>query len=757
MLIIWFFLVSCVRTSTSTDRLGTGQSMRDGESLVSVDGSFELGFFSPKSSTSRYLGVWYRDASRNPTVVWVANRERPLQSTSGLLKFSDKGILQLLNDANTSIVWSSNISSSLQASNNLIAQLLDSGNLVVKYQHAMLHSQQDAAEDFFLWQSFDYPSDTLMPGMKLGLNLVTRGVFFKNQTQRVSATSSNGRGSVIVTRAGPWNGLSFSGYPYAMNIYSIDFIVNDKEIYYQVTMSDRSLFSIYRTITSGTGNVKNTPTELVDQCEMYAFCGSNSICYMDAYVSKFPKQWNMSDWSSGCVRKTLDMKLPDTSSSTYNKTMNLEESYANMDIRNGGSGCLLWFDHLIDMRMFTKGGQDLYIKVPASELAAGNGHGNMKNKNVGIIVGSVIFGLIACAGTMSMIIKKKGVARNICKKKHSWKDIDLPIFDFSVIAKATGNFASSKKLGEGGFGPVYKGILQDGREVAVKRLSKRSTQGLEELKNEVVLIAKLQHRNLVKLLGCCIQESEKILIYEFMPNKSLDQFIFDETGRKRLDWLKRFNIISGIARGLFYLHQDSILRIIHRDLKTSNILLDANFNPKISDFGLARTFLDDQVEENTNRIAGTYDYMPPEYVRGQFSMKSDVFSYGVIVLELISGKKNREFSNSENDLNLLGHAWKLWINERPLELLDEVLREWCNPTEVIRCIQVGLLCVQQRPEDRPNMLSVVLMLNGEKWLPQPKFPAFYVDCAGTPKEESLSANYVKFSVNEVSITMLDAR
>ncbi|XLS50782.1 hypothetical protein HN51_011459, partial [Arachis hypogaea] len=151
------------------------------------------------------------------------------------------------------------------------------------------------------------------------------------------------------------------------------------------------------------------------------------------------------------------------------------------------------------------------------------------------------------------------------------------------------------------------------------------------------------------------------------------------------------------------------------------------------------------------------DYMPPEYVRGQFSMKSDVFSYGVIVLELISGKKNREFSNSENDLNLLGHAWKLWINERPLELLDEVLREWCNPTEVIRCIQVGLLCVQQRPEDRPNMLSVVLMLNGEKWLPQPKFPAFYVDCAGTPKEESLSANYVKFSVNEVSITMLDAR
>ncbi|MED6190664.1 G-type lectin S-receptor-like serine/threonine-protein kinase SD1-1, variant 2 [Stylosanthes scabra] len=258
------------------------------------------------------------------------------------------------------------------------------------------------------------------------------------------------------------------------------------------------------------------------------------------------------------------------------------------------------------MRMFSKkGGQDLYIRVPGSEVAASNSHGNINNNKVGIIVGVVILGIIAFASTM-MIIKNRGVvARNICKNKLSQEDVDLPIFDFSVIAKATGNFANNKKLGEGGFGPVYKGILEDGRELAVKRLSERSRQGQEEFKNEVVLIAKLQHRNLVKLLGCCIQDEEKILIYEYMPNKSLDHFISDESRRKLLDWLKRFNIINGIARGLFYLHQDSILRIIHRDLKTSNILLDANFNPKISDFGLARTFLDDQVEGNTNKIAGT--------------------------------------------------------------------------------------------------------------------------------------------------------
>ncbi|MED6226953.1 hypothetical protein PIB30_108857, partial [Stylosanthes scabra] len=387
---------SCVsRTSTSTtDRLGAGQSIQDGETLVSVGGSFELGFFKPGTSTNRYLGVWYRDASTNPTVVWVANRERPHHTTSGVLKFSEKGTLQLLNDANTSVsVWSSNISSSVKASNNLVLQLLNSGNLVVKYG-------QDAIEDNFLWQSFDYPSDTLMPGMKVGLNLVT-GLDMFLSCWKSSDDPAMGeyslkikpsgypqlvqtKGSVVVTRAGPWNGISFSGYPSPMVIYSIDFVVNDEEMYYQYKMIDTSLFSIYKTITFGSGKVlvwtsqtrtqvKITPTDIADQCEIYTFCGSNSICNMDgnaptceclkAYVSKVPKQWNMSDWSSGCVRKSAldcnstdgfltyrNMKLPDTSSSMYNKAMNIEEcresclkncsctAYANMDIRNGGSG-----------------------------------------------------------------------------------------------------------------------------------------------------------------------------------------------------------------------------------------------------------------------------------------------------------------------------------------------------------------------------------------------------------------------------------
>ncbi|KAL2327757.1 hypothetical protein Fmac_021184 [Flemingia macrophylla] len=657
-----------ITTSTSVDTLSMNQSLQDGETLVSARGVIEVGFFSPENSTRRHLGIWYTNVSPF-TVVWVANRNTPLESKSGVLKLNEKGILVLLNGSNNTI-WSSNIAS--KAGNNPIAHLLDSGNFVVK-------NEQETNN--FLWQSFDEIGDTMIPGMKLGWNIEiglqrcisswksandpAEGKYTLKLDRKGYPQVVIFKGSEIKVRIGPWNGQSWAGYPVTSDKSLQKFVFNEKEVYYEFELLDSSDFNIFILTPSGTGSgifwTSETSTRQVlstgeeDQCENYAFCGENSICNYDAY--------------------------------------------ANLDIRDGGSGCLLWFNTLVDLRNFSQLGQDFYIRVPASELGAAS---RIYNKHY--------------------------------KSKLRKEDIDLPTFDLSVLVNATENFSTENKLGEGGFGPVYKvGTLRDEKELAVKRLSKKSGQGLDEFKNEVGLIAKLQHRNLVKLL--------------------------DETKRKFLDWHKRFNIISGIARGLLYLHQDSRLRIIHRDIKTSNILLDANLDPKISDFGLARSFLGDQVEANTKKIAGTYGYISPEYAaRGYFSPKSDVFSYGVIVLEIVSGKKNREFSDPEHYNNLLGHAWRLWTEERALELLDDVLGDQCVPTEVTRCIQVGLLCVQQRPEDRPDMSSVVLILNGDKYLsPKPKVPGFYTETNVTSEANSSSENHKLCSVNELSITMLDAR
>ncbi|KAK3431819.1 hypothetical protein EUGRSUZ_E03580 [Eucalyptus grandis] len=253
-------------------------------------------------------------------------------------------------------------------------------------------------------------------------------------------------------------------------------------------------------------------------------------------------------------------------------------------------------------------------------------------------------------------------------------------FDFNTIRAATDNFSDSKKRGQGSFGAVYMGQLSNGQEIAVKRLSQNSSQGEVEFKNEVMLLARLQHRNLVRLLGFCLEGVEQLLIYEFVPNASLDQFIFDPPKRANLNWDRHHNIIMGVARGMLYLHEESWLRIIHRDLKASNILLDSNMNPKISDFGMARLFKLDQTQAETNRIVGTYGYMAPEYaMHGTFSIKLDV--------------------------------WKNWREGSISNIIDPSITSGSS-TEIARCIHIGLLCVQEMCH------SVTLQV--------PSRPAFYM-------------------------------
>ncbi|ESR65345.1 hypothetical protein CICLE_v10007572mg [Citrus x clementina] len=731
-------------SSFASDTITSSQSLSDGRTLVSKDGSFELGFFSPGSSKNRHVGIWYKNMPVK-TVVWVANRINPINDSSGLLVVNETGNL-VLTSQNKSVVWSANLSKEVRTP--VVLQLLDSGNLV-------LRGERDGGSETYLWQSFDYPSDTLLPGMKLGWDLKT-GLERRITSWKSPDDPSPGnftwaverqdnpelimwKGSRKFHRGGPWNGLVF----------------NEDELYYTFDMTDKDVFS--RIVMNQTLYVRqqftwdkatqswelyaNVPRDL---CDTYALCGDYGICiisdtpFCQCLKGFKPKSRGYVDWSQGCVRdkslnystqdgfiKFTELKLPDATSSWVSKSMNLYEcqdkcldnsscmAYTNSDIRGEGSGCAMWFGDLIDMRSFPDAGQDFYIRMSASELG------------------------------IRLLVQNM--------------DLELPLFELATIANATDNFSINNKLGEGGFGPVYKGTLVDGQEIAVKRLSKISEQGLKELKNEVILFSKLQHRNLVKLLGCCIQGEEKLLIYEFVPNKSLDSFIFDQERCKILDWSNRFHIICGTARGVMYLHQDSRLRIIHRDLKASNVLLDQDMNPKISDFGLARAFGGDETEGNTNRVVGTYGYMAPEYASdGQFSVKSDVFSFGILLLEIISGKKNRGFYHSDNKLNLIGNAWKLWNEGMPSQLIDPCIQDSFNLAEVIRCIHIGLLCVQQHPKDRPSMPSVILMLGSETVLPQPKQPGYLADRKSTRQDYS-SSTPESCSTNTITISELEGR
>ncbi|KAJ0837064.1 putative protein kinase RLK-Pelle-DLSV family [Helianthus annuus] len=301
-------------------------------------------------------------------------------------------------------------------------------------------------------------------------------------------------------------------------------------------------------------------------------------------------------------------------------------------------------------------------------------------------------------------------------------------YNFSAIKAATNDFSEDNKLGRGGFGAVYKGTLIDGNEIAVKRLARNSQQGDVEFKNEVFLVLKLQHRNLVRLLGYNIEGKERLLIYEFLPNGSLNQFIFDQTKRILIDWEMRYNIILGIAKGLLYLHEDSRLTIIHRDMKASNVLLEAEMNPKIADFGLARLFKPEETQGDTSRIVGTY--------------------FGMLVLEIVTGQENKCFQHGESLENLLSFAWKSWRNGTTSNIIDPTLKMGPSLHDVIRTIHVGLLCVQENVISRPTMDSVVHMLHSfSVTLHVPSEPAFFYS---SKKTSGLQDPKISESINEVS-------
>ncbi|KAI4376407.1 hypothetical protein MLD38_014174 [Melastoma candidum] len=287
----------------------------------------------------------------------------------------------------------------------------------------------------------------------------------------------------------------------------------------------------------------------------------------------------------------------------------------------------------------------------------------------------------------------------------------ISYFDFQTLKSATKNFHHRNLLGTGGFGPVYRGKLGDGTLVAVKKLSlEKSQQGESEFLSEVRMITSIQHKNLVRLLGCCCCGPQRLLVYEYLKNRSLDLIIYGKS-EQFLNWSTRFQIIIGVARGLQYLHEDSHLRIIHRDIKASNILLDDHFLPHIGDFGLARFFPEDQAYLSTT-IAGTLGYTAPEYaIRGELSEKADIYSFGVLTLEIISCRRNTDLSLPSEMQYLPEYAWKLFEKSKAIELIDPKMKEdGFSKKEVLQAMHVAFLCLQPQPELRPRMSQVVSML-----------------------------------------------
>ncbi|CAJ1940173.1 unnamed protein product [Sphenostylis stenocarpa] len=361
----------------------------------------------------------------------------------------------------------------------------------------------------------------------------------------------------------------------------------------------------------------------------------------------------------------------------------------------------------------------------STDVAISGNHGQRSLPKI-LAASSAALALLLVVTTVVFFIRKNTVSRRRERRQFgalldrvNKSKLNMP---YEILEKATNYFNDANKLGQGGSGSVYKGVMPDGITVAIKRLSFNTTQWADHFFNEVNLISGIQHKNLVKLLGCSITGPESLLVYEYVPNLSLYDHISVRRICQPLTWVIRHKIILGIAEGMAYLHEESHVRVIHRDIKLSNILLEEDFTPKIADFGLARLFPEDKSHLST-AIAGTLGYMAPEYViLGKLSEKADVYSFGVLVIEIVSGKRNS--SLIMNSSSLLQTVWSLYGSNRLFEVVDPTLYGAFPAEEACKLLQIGLLCAQASAELRPSMSVVVKMVNHNHEIPQPTQPPF---------------------------------
>ncbi|XP_059073433.1 G-type lectin S-receptor-like serine/threonine-protein kinase At2g19130 [Cryptomeria japonica] len=669
--------------SGARDTLSLGASLTGNQTIISKNGTFELGFFSPNGS-KWYIGIWYAKIPEK-TYVWVANRETPARNRSGVLKLSREGNLVLF-DAEGASLWSVNTTNKA-----FRAVILDSGNFLIL---------TDGNKSETVWESFENPVDTLLPGMRFGgqQKLVSwkssldpaPGLFALHMdpsgAKQFVLTWNN---SVHYWTTGTWDGKIFSGIPE----------IADKQLFnVSVEGNSSGLYFTYMLVPNFNALARNLP-----------------LCSCDeGFKPTDDRAWLSQDWAStGCVRQSplncstdrfMDngVTLPDDEASSYAASTKkdcqeacLRNCSCTAFAFNPPSGaCQVWSGDLLNMRNSTpsKINSNVFIRVGASQLS-------MKSKTtsiVGVVLGIVV-ALTVALGICSVLIWRRHQQRSMDRPADS-SDSFLRMFSYKELKIATRNFRS--KLGSGVSGSVFKGSLQDGTLVAVKNMQ-GSRQDEKQFRAEISSLGNI-HVNLVRLRGFCAQGSKRLLIYDYMPNGSLNSLLFtsNSTSKKKvLDWRTRFEIALGTARG---------------DVKPENILLDGDLSPKLADFALAKLMGRDLSRVLTT-TRGTRGYLAPEWISGlPITPKVDVYSFGMTLLEIISGRRNLDLTVQDSSLYYFPPFAATQIQQgKTINIVEEGIAEAADMEEVGRSCVVALLRIQEDDEVRPSMRQVVQMLEGK--------------------------------------------
>ncbi|GLJ44806.1 hypothetical protein SUGI_0942390 [Cryptomeria japonica] len=732
------------------DSLSLGSSLAGNQTLISKNGTFELGFFSPNGSNNWYIGIWFANVLEK-TIVWVANRETPARNKSGVLKLSRQGKLKLFDSEGASI-WSVNISSKASR-----AVILDSGNFL------MLGDDNKADT---VWQSFDNPLDTLLSGMRFGgqQKLVSwknsldpaPGLFSyhvdPSEAKQMVLTWNN---SIQYWESGSWDGNVFNDIPEMVmeGLYNISIESTRSALYvsYKLITNINALSRVVLTKSGDYGQALYDGSKWNmfwsvprDECAIYGLCGaygtcnSNHLQFCSCVESFTPKDNRARDsqewWSSGCVRQRplncstdgfidSNATLPNDYPSSFpaptkkdcEKACLSNCSCTAYSFNPLSESCQIWSGHLLNMRSSpSKRNSNVFIRVAASALPNFDPPSSSRFKTILPVVLGIAIALTITLGIFSFLMWGRRYWLRPVESCADSSNSFFRMFSYKELKIATGNFRSM--LGSGGFGSVFKGSLADGTLVAVKKLE-GSNRDDKQFRAEISSLGNIQHANLIRLRGFCAEESRRLLVYDYMPNSSLNSLLFTSNSKSKtkvLDWKTRFQIALGTARALVYLHEECRDRIIHGDIKPENILLDANYSPKVADFGMAKL-----VSRDLSRILtttrGTRGYLAPEWISGlPITPKVDVYSFGMTLLEIISGRRTLDLKVQDSSK----YYFPTWAATQiykgnTINIVEEDVAEEKDIEEVRRVTVVALLCIEKDEEVRPSMEQVVLMLEGK--------------------------------------------